>query len=367
MDSVDCVVIGAGAVGLAVARALARRGRQVVVLEAAAAIGTGVSSRNSEVVHAGIYYPAGSLKARFCVEGRDRLYEFCEQFGVQHRRCGKLIVATTEDEVDELIRIREAARSNGVWLDWMDADAVAAREPEVNCVAALHSPLTGIIDSHGYMLALLGDAEKHGAVLSCHTRVGRMWPETKSVLLAVNGDERPEIRARTVINCTSLHATLVALSIEGFPTDHAPPTLYARGHYFSLVGRTPFQHLVYPIPEPGGLGVHATLDLAGQVRFGPDVEWVDSIDYDVGIERAARFYGAIRRFWPRLKDGQLTTAYAGIRPKLSGPGEPPADFLIESTKDHGVTGVINLFGIESPGLTASLALGEYVAELAEFG
>jgi L-2-hydroxyglutarate oxidase LhgO len=363
MESTDCVVIGAGAVGLAVARALARSGREVIVLEAAEAIGTGVSSRNSEVIHAGIYYPAGSLKARFCVEGRDQLYDFCERFGVEHRRCGKLIVATNEDQAEELVRIRAAANANGVWLDWLDRDAVAEREPELDCIAALHSPLTGVIDSHGYMLALLGDAERHGATLACHHRVGRMWPETASILVAVNGQERPEIRARHVINCASLHATLVALSMEGFPAEHAPPTRYARGHYFSLVGRTPFQHLIYPIPEPGGLGVHLTLDLAGQARFGPDVEWIDSIDYSVSMSRATRFYAAIRRFWPGLQDGQLAAAYAGIRPKLNGPGEPAADFLIESAKDHGVRGLINLFGIESPGLTASLAIADHVAKL----
>jgi L-2-hydroxyglutarate oxidase LhgO len=367
MESADCVVIGAGVVGLAVARALAKQGREVIVLEAADAIGTGVSSRNSEVIHAGIYYPAGSLKARLCLEGRDRLYEFCEQHGVDHRRCGKLIVATTEDQIEELTRIHAAARINGVWLDWMDPGTVAEREPELHCVAALHSPLTGIVDSHGYMLALLGDAERHGANLACHTRVGRMWPETAAVLVAVNGEDRPEIRARTVVNCTSLHATLVALSMEGFPPEHAPPTRYARGHYFSLVGHTPFQQLIYPIPDPGGLGVHLTLDLAGQARFGPDVEWIDTIDYSVSMSRATRFYAAIRRFWPGLQDGQLAAAYAGIRPKLNGPGEPAADFLIEGEREHGVRGLINLFGIESPGLTASLAIGDYVADLAESG
>lgn len=365
MESTDCIVIGAGAVGLAVARALAMRGREVIILEAAGTIGTGVSSRNSEVIHAGIYYPHRSLKARFCIEGRDRLYAFCAQHGVAHRRCGKLIVATSDEQISELHKIRAAAATNGVALQWMEREAVIAREPDLNCVAALYSPLTGIVDSHGYMLALLGEAERHGANLACHTRVGRMWPETASILVAINGVERPEIRARTVINCTGLHATDVARGIEDFPQAHAPPTRFARGHYFSLIGRTPFQQLVYPIPEAGGLGVHFTLDLAGQARFGPDVEWVDKLDYNVSVSRAARFYDAIRRFWPRLQDGQLVAAYAGIRPKLSGPGEPAADFLIESANAHGVRGIINLFGIESPGLTASLAIGEYVADLAE--
>lgn len=365
MDSTDCIVIGAGVVGLAVARALARRGRDVIIVEAADTFGTGVSSRNSEVIHAGIYYPAGSLKARFCVDGRERLYEFCAAYGVDYQRCGKLLVATSAEQIPELQKIRKAAAANGVNLEWLDRDAAVALEPMLTCQAALHSPATGIVDSHGYMLALLADAEAHGANLACRARVGRMWLQSASVLIAINGDARPEIRARTVINCASLHATEVARAIEDFPRDHAPDTRFARGHYFTLVGRSPFSRLIYPMPEPGGLGVHLTLDLAGQARFGPDVEWVDTLDYTVSMSRAERFYGAIRRFWPQLADGQLVAAYAGIRPKLSGPGEPPADFLIEGRAAHGVRGIINLFGIESPGLTASLAIAEHVADLAD--
>jgi L-2-hydroxyglutarate oxidase LhgO len=365
MDSIDCVVIGAGAVGLAVARSLARRGREVVILEVATSFGTGVSSRNSEVIHAGIYYPRGSLKAQLCVTGRERLYAFCEQFGVQHRRCGKLIVATSNDEINDLKAIRAAASGNGVELPWLERDAAQQLEPQLNCVAALHSQNTGIIDSRGFMLALLADAEAHGAVLACHSRVVRMWLETQTVLIAVNDDSRPSIRARTVINCTSLEAPHVASTIEGFPQEHVPRAYFARGHYFSLPGRSPFQHLVYPIPEPGGLGVHLTLDLAGQARFGPDVEWIDEPSYDVDIARAGRFYGAIRRFWPQLQDGQLVPAYAGIRPKIVGPGEPAADFRIDGPARHGVNGIVNLFGIESPGLTASLAIGDYVAGMIE--
>jgi L-2-hydroxyglutarate oxidase LhgO len=365
MDATDCIVIGAGVVGLAVARALARRGREVIVLEAADAFGTGVSSRNSEVIHAGIYYPAGSLKARFCVEGRELLYQYCAARGVQHQRCGKLIVATSYDQIADLQKIREAAYANGVALSWLDRDEAVALEPTLQCVAALHSTTTGIVDSHGYMLALLGDAEAHGATLACRARVGRMWLQSESVLVAINGDSRPEIRARTVINCASLHATEVARAIEDFPEAHAPATRFARGHYFTLVGRSPFTRLIYPVPEPGGLGVHLTLDLAGQARFGPDVEWVQTLDYSVSMSRAERFYGAIRRFWPQLNDGQLVAAYAGIRPKLHGPGDPPADFMIEGHATHGVRGIINLFGIESPGLTASLAIADHVAELAE--
>jgi L-2-hydroxyglutarate oxidase LhgO len=362
MDSADCIVIGAGAVGLAVARALARRGREVIVLEASNSFGTGVSSRNSEVIHAGIYYPRGSLKARLCVAGREQLYAFCEQFGVQHRRCGKLIVATSPQEIAELEAIRAAAAGNGVELEWLDADAAHELEPQLSCVAALHSPSTGIIDSHGYMMALLADAEAHDAVLACRSRVTRMWLETQTVLVAVNDDDRPSIRARTVINCASLHAPQIAASIEGFPAEHIPRAYLARGHYFSLSGRGPFSRLIYPIPEPGGLGVHLTLDLAGQARFGPDVQWIEDIDYAVDIARAERFYSAIRRFWPQLQDGQLVPAYAGIRPKITGPGEPAADFRIDGPERHGVKGIVNLFGIESPGLTASLAIGDYVAD-----
>jgi L-2-hydroxyglutarate oxidase LhgO len=227
----------------------------------------------------------------------------------------------------------------------------------------LYSPLTGIIDSHAYMLALLGDAQAHGAVLACRSRVARMWRESAATLIAINDEARPQLRARTVINCASLHAPQVAAMIEGFPTTSIPTPYYARGHYFGLTGRAPFHRLIYPVPEPGGLGVHLTLDLAGRARFGPDVEWVSELNFDVSIDRAERFYGAIRRFWPELREGQLVPAYAGIRPKISGPGQPAADFRIDGPADHGVPGIVNLFGIESPGLTASLALADHVATL----
>lgn len=379
VDNVDCAVIGAGAVGLAIARELAQQGREVVILEAAETFGTGVSSRNSEVIHAGIYYPSGSLKAGLCIAGRERLYEFCEKAGVGHRRCGKLIVATSQQQLADLEQIQAAAAGNGVELNWLDRDAVRALEPALSCQAALHSPLTGIIDSHSYMLALLGGAESHGAVLARHSRVSRLWLETSTVLIALNEADGPALRARLVINCASLHATQIAQSIEGFPQSCIPQTWFARGHYFSLAGRAPFRRLVYPIPEAGGLGVHFTLDLAGQARFGPDVEWLDvqspgaqspdaqtinALSYDVSLKRAERFYGAIRQFWPQLEDGQLLPAYAGIRPKISGPGEPAADFRIDGAAEHGVAAVINLFGIESPGLTASLAIAGHVAQMA---
>jgi L-2-hydroxyglutarate oxidase LhgO len=364
MDSLDVVVIGAGVVGLAVARALALRGREVLILDAAETFGTGISSRHSEVIHAGIYYPRGSLKAQMCVTGRQRLYDFCERFGVQHRRCGKLIVATSDEQMLDLKAIHAAATGNGAPLEWLDAAQAREKEPEVACVGALFSPMTGIIDSHSYMLALLGDAERHRASIVYRSRVAAMWLESSSILLAINDDERPTLRARTVVNCAGLHATEVASKIEGFPAEHIPRAYFARGHYFGLAGRTNFRHLVYPIPEPGGLGVHLTLDLANRARFGPDVEWIEQLDYNVDITRAERFYAAIRRFWPKLADGQLIPAYAGIRPKISGPGEPPADFRIDGPVHHGIPSVINLFGIESPGLTSSLAIGEHVAELA---
>ncbi|HEY6641443.1 NAD(P)/FAD-dependent oxidoreductase [Povalibacter sp.] len=364
MDSIDCVVIGAGVIGLAVARALALDGREVVILEAADAFGTGVSARSSEVIHAGIYYPRGSLKATLCVAGRELLYPFCARAGVEHRCCGKLIVATSDEQVEDLRLIDAAARGNGVTLEWMSAATVRDLEPELNCRAALFSPLTGIIDTHGYMQALLGEAEQAGAILAVRNSVMRMWLETSSVLLAVNQNERPDLRANLVINCAGLHATQVAAGIEGFPAEHIPRAHYARGHYFSTTSRSPFRHLIYPVPEPGGLGVHLTLDLAGQARFGPDVEWVEQLDYSVSLDRADRFYGAIRRFWPALSDGSLVPAYAGIRPKISGPGEPAADFRIDGPARHGIAQVINLFGIESPGITSSLAIADHVAALA---
>ncbi|HEY4368320.1 MAG TPA: NAD(P)/FAD-dependent oxidoreductase [Steroidobacteraceae bacterium] len=365
MDSIDCAVIGAGVIGLAVARALAQQGRDVLILEATEAIGTGVSSRNSEVIHAGIYYPAGSLKARFCIAGREQIYPFCTRTGVEHRCCGKLIVATSAAQIDDLLSIQAAAQTNGVILELLTEAQAREMEPDLQCAAALFSPLTGIIDSHGYMLALLGEAENNGAVIAYRSRVARMWRETNSVLIGINDDERPVLRANAVFNCTSLHATAVAASIEGFPAEHIPPAYFARGHYFSLPSRAPFRHLIYPVPEPGGLGIHLVLDLAGQARFGPDVEWVNEIDYSVSITRAEKFYGAIRRFWPQLPDGQLIPAYAGIRPKISGPGEPAADFRIDGPTHHGVQGIFNLFGIESPGLTGSLAIADYVAEMAQ--
>jgi len=361
MDSVECVVIGAGVVGLAVARALARAGREVIILEAEDAIGTHTSSRNSEVIHAGIYYPKDSLKARACVAGRALLYDYCASHGVPHRRCGKLIVATSDTQVDALQSIRRKACENGV-PDVVEIPAAEAMrmEPALRCVAALYSPSTGIIDSHALMLAYLGDAEAAGAMLALKSPLASVGLAEGGFALQVGSTT---IHAKILVNSAGLRAPSVARLIEGFPAARIPPEFYAKGNYYSLAGRPPFARLVYPVPEPGGLGVHVTLDLAGQARFGPDVEWVERIDYGVDPRRAEGFYAAIRRYWPGLPDGALAPGYAGLRPKISGPGEPAADFVIQGPAEHGVAGMVNLFGIESPGLTASLALADDVVTL----
>jgi L-2-hydroxyglutarate oxidase LhgO len=363
MDDVDVVVIGAGVIGLALARALAMQGREVLILEAAESFGTETSSRNSEVIHAGIYYPEGSLKARMCVAGRGLLYDFCERYGVPHRRCGKLIVATSKAQLLELERIQKAARDNGVLLEFLSRAQALALEPRLSCEGALHSPLTGIIDSHAYMLALLGQAESRGAMLVTGSRVTRMLLEPGGAILIAINDEDLSLRARVVINSAGLHAPQVARLIEGFPATHIPTSYFAKGSYFTLAGRSPFERLVYPVPEPGGLGVHLTLDLAGRARFGPDVQWVEQCEYQVEPQRAKAFYTAIRKYWPDLADGALQAGYAGIRPKIAGPGQAAADFRVDGPQMHGAPGIFNLFGIESPGLTASLALAEYVVAL----
>jgi len=366
MERIDAVVVGAGVIGLAVGRALARRGLETVVLEREPTFGTGTSSRHSEVIHAGLYDAPGSLKARLCVAGRRALYDYLESHGVAHRRCGKLVVASTPEQVPALQSIAARAQANGVeGLEWLDAAAARALEPALAGVAALHSTVTGVVDSHGLMLAYLGDLEAAGGALarSSPLRAARVLPG--GFVLEVGGGTSMEIEARWLVNSAGLHAPSVARRIVGVPASHVPPPRYAKGNYYALAGRAPFSRLVYPVPEPGGLGVHLTLDLAGQARFGPDVEWLDlvdpdALDYAVDPGRAQRFYAAIRRYWPALPDGALQPAYSGVRPKLQVPGGPPADFAIDGPATHGVAGLVNLFGIESPGLTSSLAIADEV-------
>ena len=375
-EALDCVVIGAGVAGLAVARALAQSGREVVVLEAEGGIGNGTSSRNSEVIHAGIYYPRGSWKARLCVAGREQLYAYCAGRGVPHRRCGKLIVATEATQEATLLEIQAKARANGVDnLRLLTRAEARALEPEVECTAALLSPSTGIVDSHAFMLALQGDAEHAGAVFAFHSAVrqGRVADgglelevvETPDGLgpsaLPTQGPAL-RVRARTVVNCAGLHAPAIAARIDGPAAAQAPRAHYAKGHYFTLAGRHRFTRLIYPVPVPGGLGVHLTLDLQGQARFGPDVQWVDAIDYSVDAARAQAFYAEVRRYWPALADGALQPGYAGIRPKIGGPDAPNLDFRFDGPAEHGVPGLYHLFGIESPGLTSALAIGDLLRE-----
>jgi L-2-hydroxyglutarate oxidase LhgO len=363
VDQVDCVVIGAGVVGLAVARALALQGREVMVLESENAIGTGTSSRNSEVIHAGIYYSPASLKAKLCVEGKQMLYRYCAERGIAHSRCGKLIVATSAAQVLQLQGIAVKAAANGVTdLLLLDAPGAKAMEPQLSCLAALYSPSTGIVDSHALMLALQGDLEQAGGLVVLNTAVVKaIWVENALILVAGDGTR---LRANTVVNAAGLSAQAVAARFEGLPPSCVPPSHYAKGSYFTLAGRSPFSRLIYPVPEAAGLGVHLTLDLGGQARFGPDVQWVDSPD-DLLVDpaRGDAFYAEVRKYWPALPAGALQAGYAGIRPKLNGPGEAARDFMIQGPAEHGVPGLVNLFGIESPGLTSSLAIAKAVVSL----
>lgn len=363
-DRVDCIVIGAGVVGLAVARAVAQTGREVVILEKADIIGSETSSRHSEVIHAGIYYPQDSLKARFCVAGKHAMYDFCDSHGVSYNRCGKIIVATDDEQLPELERLKANAAANGVEdLEWMSPDDVTQMEPAVFCVGALFSPSTGILDSHSYMLALQGDAEAAGAMIAYLTPVTGGQLLNDGIRLDCGGDTPMSLAAGLVINCAGLWAQSIAASIEGIPAETVPPTYYCKGNYYTLSGKPPFTRPIYPVPEKAGLGVHVTVDLGGQVRFGPDVEWVDEIDYDVDPARADKFYAAVRKYYPALEDGSIQPGYSGIRPKIQAPGETARDFVIQGPDEHGVNGLINLFGIESPGMTSSLAIAEYVKKL----
>ncbi len=361
MATIDCLVIGAGVIGLAVARAVARDGHEVVIAERERSFGTGISARNSGVIHAGIHYPAGSLKALVCVEGRDRLYAYCAERHIPHQRCGKLIVATEPDQIATLEAIDRQARLNGVDdLRMLDRSETLALEPALRASAALLSPSTGIVDGHGLMQALLADAEAQGAVLALDTRIRRLVPGVDGIAVFVDGEHDAALTARIVINAAGLGGHEIASATEGLDARHIPPHHFAKGSYFTLSRRSPFSRLIYPVPVPGGLGTHLTLDLAGAARFGPDVEWVDEIDHAVDPSRGLSFYEAIRSYWPDLADGDLTPGYAGIRPKITGPGEPPQDFVISGAADHGIDGLVNLFGIESPGLTASLAIAERI-------
>ncbi len=377
MEKIEAVVIGAGVVGLACARALARRGIETIVLERHEAFGTETSARNSEVIHAGIYYPGGSLKARLCVAGRDALYAYCAERGIAHRRCGKLIVATDDSQRPGLEALYRQGLANGVDdLRLIDGAEARAMEPNLACVAALHSPSTGIFDSHAYMLALLGDAERDGASLAVRSQVRSGRIETGGetggrIVLDVGGDDSDgmQLSALYVINAAGLCATQIARAIDGYPAAHCPTPHYAKGNYYTLAGGSPFSRLIYPMPEAGGAGLHFTLDLGGQARFGPDVEWlpdnwIERPEYGVSGERTDSFYAKIRSYWPGLADGALSPSYCGVRPKIHGPEVAAADFVIQGAAVHGIPGLVNLFGIESPGLTSSLAIADAaVAEL----
>lgn len=366
MDSVDCIVAGAGVIGLAIARALALAGLEVLVIEKEDRIGTGISSRNSEVIHAGLYYPPGSLKARLCVEGKDRLYAYCAERNVAHRRLGKLVVAVEPAQTARLEAIRDNAELSGVTdLRMLTRDEAQALEPHLAVTAALLSPSTGIVDGPGYMLALQGDAEAAGAGFAFRTMIEAASTNADGVSVLTRDAEGTafELSARLLVNAAGLDAPGLARRVEGFPTSSVPHQWLARGCYFTLAGRSPFSRLIYPVPSEGGLGVHLTLDLAGQARFGPDVEWVDAVDSIVDPARETMFRDEIVRYWPALPQDGLQPGYAGVRPKLSGPGMPAADFLIQGPADHGAGPIVNLFGIESPGLTSSLAMARHVCRL----
>lgn len=370
MDKVDALVVGAGAVGLAVGRALALAGHEVIVLEREKAIGQGVSSRNSEVIHGGLYYQTGSLKARLCVRGKELLYPYLEQHGAGYVKCGKWVVATDDSQLAYLKKLQTQASLNGVPTEWLDGAQAKALEPQLSCVAALSSPSTGLMDSHAYMLALQGDLENAGGMVALDTEVCAVEARTDGFVVSTrSGDaQESQVLARVLVNSASLHACELARNIRGLDPSHVPREHFAKGNYFSLVGRAPFSRLIYPIPGPASLGTHYTLDLGGQGRFGPDIEWLDidkagQIDYAVDAARGDSFYESVRKYWPGLKDGALMPSYSGVRPKIHGPAEAMPDFLIQGPDTHGLAGLVNLFGIESPGLTSSMAIAERVSAM----
>jgi len=366
MEKLDCVVIGGGVIGLAAARAFSRDGREVFILEKSEGIGNEASSRNSEVIHAGLYYPTGSLKARLCVSGRDLLYQYCEDRTINYNRIGKLVVASDVDGVPRLRGIEKQASLNGVDdLHWLNRQSAAELEPELDCEAALFSPSTGIIDSHGLMEALLEDAEQMGAIIALGSPVEGGSVGADGILLEIGGPEPFSAMCRTVVNCAGIHASRTAASLKGFPADRVPVIHMCKGNYFSVSVQAPFSHLIYPLPNNTGLGIHLTFDLAGQARIGPDTQWVEEIDYTVDQTRADDFYAAARLYWPDLPDGFLQPGYSGIRAKISGPGEEASDFLLQGPADHGVPGLINLFGIDSPGLTSCMAIADEVVKKVE--
>ena len=362
LEKLDCIVVGAGVIGLAIARGLAESGRDVIVLETEAEIGTQTSSRNSEVIHSGIYYPNDSLKARFCVAGKKLLYRYCEEYGVPFSRTGKVIVATTNDEIETLRNYLMNATANGVNdLTLISANALQEREPAVPGVSALLSPGTGIVSSHDLMISLQGNIEAAGGSVICRSSLSDAKVDAGKLVLSIDGDTTVE--CTTFINAAGLNANKLAEEMTGFPATHVPGLHLSIGHYYALRGKSPFTGLVYPVASGGGLGIHATLDLGGSVRFGPDIRPIDSIDYEFDDSRRDAFIAAIQKYYPDLDPSRLQPAYTGIRPKLVAPGEGFADFCIQGPADHGIPGLINLFGIESPGLTSSLAIADYVSEL----
>ena len=364
-DQVDAIVIGAGVIGLACARNLAAKGLETFIIESHEAIGQEISSRNSEVIHAGLYYTVGSLKAKLCLSGRHALYEYCETRHIPHKKCGKLIVANSIEQEKKLLQLHNQALANGVAdVELIGPNQARELEPALTCTAALLSPSTGIIDSHSLMLSFMGDAQANGASLVLCSQFLEAEVVSNGLNIKIkSGDEILELKSSILINAAGLSAPDVARNISGLKSETIPTSHFAKGNYFSLEGIAPFSRLIYPVPEPGGLGVHLTLDMGGQAKFGPDVEWVDVIDYEVNIARAKNFYASIRSYWQKLPNDSLHAAYSGIRPKVVSKGEPDADFMIHGESEHGCPGLVNLFGIESPGLTSSLAIADHVAGL----